>query len=446
MVDNQDNRKNSTAPLKRLSQKSKKVLLLVYYFPPLGMGGTQRAAKFVKYLREFGWRPFVVTVKDVAYYTKDASLLQEVQTAKIARTGSFDPQRLMALFASKKSASLPNARPHKLTQTVNSFLSWILIPDTKILWLPFAFFKAIKIIRKEKIDCLLTTSPPHSVHLLGKFLKRVTGIPWVVDFRDGWSEGNFQKEPTPVHKRLNRALEKSVLRNADHVVGVSSKLVSRLVEQFEDYSAKFHTITNGFDSDDFPKKKLGSNKKFTITYSGTLTAISPVDSFLKALSGLVSRRPEMRSDILVNFVGTDLVGVKNVVENMNLSDVVEFRGYLTHREAIENILKSDLLLYTIAEWASEDFIPGKTFEYLASRIPVLAIGPRVEGVQILEKYASVLYFTHEKVEEIIQALLRSYTDFKEGRPGPKNQKDFSRFDRRALTKSLAEILDKSIPK
>jgi len=428
----------------------KKVLILAYYFPPLGMGGTQRPAKFVKYLPEFNWTPFVITVKDVAYYAKDPSLLKDVKGAQVFRTDSLDPQRLLTLFTSHNSNSPGHNKDWttRSLQTFNKILSYFFIPDLKIFWLPFAILRAIKIINRENITCVFTTSPPHSLQLSGLLLKKIKGLPWVIDFRDGWSNGNFQKEPTAIHKWLNRFWERRVLAAADEVIGVSSQMLEDFKSKSLGHPSKFHTIPNGFDTEDLPEIEPNSaNEKFTIVYCGTISAISPVDSFLNALSLLLNNRPELRKEILFKFIGIDLTGaLESLAGQLNLNDVIQEDGYLYHRKAFEEIVKADLLLYPVGNSASKDFIPGKTFEYLASRHAVLAIGPHVAGTEILEKYSSVESVSHEKIDAIEQAISKYYSEFKSNLEPNVHQKDISQFERKNQTKILAKILDKVVRK
>lgn len=430
---------------KKVSERDlKKVLILAYYFPPLGMGGTQRPAKFVKYLPEFNWTPFVITVKDIAYYAKDLSLLNDVRDAQVFRTGSLDPQRLLSFFASHNS----NSPGHDKNWTSGSWQTFkkivfsFFIPDTKIFWLPFAILKAIKVINRENITCVFTTSPPHSLQLAGLLLKKIKGLPWVVDFRDGWSNGNFQGEPTAIHKWLNRFWQRCVLAAADEVIGVSSPMFDDFKSRSSHISSKFHTIPNGFDPEDLPNIQPSfSNDKFTIVYCGTVSAISPMGSFLNGLSLLLSHRPDLRKGILFKFIGIDLTGtVKSLAGQLDLNDVIQYDGYLDHQKAFEGIVKADVLLYPVSNSASQDFVPGKTFEYLASRNPILAIGPRVAGTEILEKHSSVEWVSHEKIGAIEQAIFKCYSEFKNQSLNVR-QNDISQFERKNQTRMLAEILD-----
>ena len=412
------------------------------------MGGTQRAAKFVKYLPEFGWEPLVVTVKDVAYYAKDATLLDEIKDAQIHRTGSLDPQRLLAKFTfSSPEKSFPKkSNSSFLWQKLNSLASFIFIPDTKVLWLPFAFLKARQIIKMKTIDCILTSSPPNSVHLLGYFLKWFTNISWVADFRDGWSEGNFQKEPTAFHKWVNRLLEKKCVRYADRVIGVSNGLVAKLIAKSEMPSTKFHMITNGFDAQDFSGiEPTAENQKYTISYCGALTPIAPLDSFFEALAELLHTHPQLAADMCVNIAGGEVNSqIEHFIEKFNLKKVVKVLDYLSHGEAVMLMASSDLLLYPIAHWASRDFIPGKTFEYLASGRRILAIGPNVEGMEILKSSNRADHFSHDNKEGIKAALLERYNSKRQMRPAELRGFDLSQYERRQLTKTLASVLDSMV--
>ncbi len=209
------------------------------------MGGTQRTAKFVKYLPDFGWEPIVLTVKDVAYFAKDESLLQDVMKAKVIRTGSLDPQRMLSIFRRRKAAVNSETREPGVQrwEALSRLIAWFLVPDAKILWIPFVISRALFAIKQGNINCLLTTGPPHSVHLAGIILKKLTHLPLVLDFRDGWSKGNFQNEPTKLHRRLNRYLEKSVLEKADGVVAVSNRLADSLKGKITERANRLYTVT-----------------------------------------------------------------------------------------------------------------------------------------------------------------------------------------------------------
>lgn len=427
------------------TENLKKVLILAYYFPPLGMGGTQRMAKFIKYLPEFGWKPVVVTVKEIAYYARDTSLLEDVSSASIYRAGSLDPQRLLAIFASKRSNSDDAVWTDSSWQKINKLISFLFIPDPKILWLPFALVKCARLIQKEKIDVILTSSPPHSLQLVGLLLKKIKRVRWVVDFRDGWSGGNFQREPTRIHRRLNRFLEQRIVQASDRVVAVSSQLLQSLQRFAPENPDKFHTITNGYDADDLPQAiTQPSPREFSIVYCGTISPISPIESFMTGLTQALHKRPDMAEDMRVSFIGIDLTGTVHILARKHgLSGIIEHKGYLSHKKALAEIVKADLLLYPIADSASEDFIPGKTFEYLASGNRVLAIGPQVAGVKILEECGAVETLAHADIAAIEQALITHYDKTKMNGRLRRQQRSFLHFERKHLTARLAEVLEQA---
>ncbi len=407
------------------------------------MGGTQRIAKFVKFLPEFGWTPHVVTVKEVAYYAEDRSLLEDVKGARVRRTGSLDPARVLErLRGRRKLAETKHLLPSQ-RGLLSRLAAWLFVPDAKVLWQPFALAAARRVIKTEGVDCLLTTGPPHSTHLTGGLLKRLTGLPWVADFRDGWAGGNFQSEPTRLHGFLNQALERRVVRQADRIVAVSPGLAQRLQHRHRLPASRVRVVTNGFDPDDFPASPKAAGPRFTLAYCGTVSAIAPLDSLLSALASLLASRPELRDKMTLRIVGLDLTGaLVSKARALGLAELVQVAGYVEHRAAVRELAAADLLLYPVAEWASADFIPGKTFEYLASGKPVLAIGPRVEGVELLQQFASASVFSHGQVEEIAEAIWRFYSAFQtQPRSADADLARLSAFDRRTLTASLAELLD-----
>lgn len=417
----------------------KNVLILAYYFPPLGMGGTQRTAKFAKYLPYFGWNPIVVTVKDVAYYAKDPTLLADVRDVEIHRTGSLDPLRLLYLFSKGESAGAPSGGHRRMFAKL---LSWVFVPDAKVLWLPFAFFRALRVLRTQDVSCLLTTSPPHSVHFLGLLLKKMKHLTWVADFRDGWSGGNFQDEPTPLHKWLNRTCERLILRNADQVIAVSDGLKENLAAAVLQGRERFHTITNGFDQEDFSElPELRRDDRFNIVYSGALTSMAPVRGFLQAVKALVARDPDAREKLRVRFVGADLEGAAaQQVSELELEDMVEFLGFLPHRTSLEKVHTADLLLYPVSNEASADFVPGKTFEYLAARKRVLAVGAETEGLKILQRHGSVVWLAHDDIEGMTNAIRDAMAG--EWTVESSSPDDAALvFERKRLTGRLARILD-----
>jgi len=400
------------------------------------MGGTQRSAKFVKYLPEFGWQPHVITVKDVAYYARDKTLLEDVAAATVDRTGSLDPLRLRHIFAGHPRAATQGSGG--AAGRLSRGLNWLLVPDSKLLWLPFAYWRAVRALKSQKIAFVLTTSPPHSIHLVGALLQKFQNLRWVADFRDGWVDGNFQAEPTALHHRFNQALERRVLEEADAVVTVSAALTKKLQTHCGGCNAKFQTITNGYDQADFANhvnKKSGS--LVDIVYCGALTGMAPLSAFLQGLKFFLDTHPDMRQQVRVRLVGAVLdPGVQQEVRSLSLQEGVEFTGYCDHRMSIEYLQMADLLLYPVSDEAKPEFIPGKTFEYLAAGKRILAIGPRVEGVRILEEFApDLVHIAHDP------AAVSSVLAHNLSMPAVRGEPAVSQFERRHLAQQLAEVLN-----
>ena len=426
------------------------VLFLCYYFPPLGMGGTQRSTKFVKYLPAFNWEPIVVTVKDIEYYAQDESLLAEIKNRKIVRTKSLDPLRLLALFRKKNNinknlanSNLVKMTPNLLTLLNQIFIRWFFIPDAKIFWLPFAFVTALKLIKKNRIKIIYTTSPPHSSHLAGMLLKNLVKIKWVADFRDAWTNGETQPCPTLFHAFLNRYFEKTVLRTADRVISMCDHLSQNLQRKHGYFfkQKKFITIANGYDNEDFENlMNLVPNKKFTITHCGSISRVSDPEPFLKAIKLLFQLHPYLKQKIKIQFFGIDLFGRLNYLsDKLQLDDCISPIQYLPHRMALKEIMKSHLLLLTINKQTGEEIITGKIFEYLGSGKPILLISSAGEVSKLIRSLKRGTAVTGQKIEIIKDIIYNYFQMFQEKKLVFSKPLSVKKFERKELTKQLALV-------
>jgi glycosyltransferase involved in cell wall biosynthesis len=418
----------------------------------MGMGGTQRSAKFVKYLPKFNWEPIVMTVKNVRYYAHDDSLLNDIGAVKIIRTESLDPLRISAWLNRTKTFQKPispsDARK-SLLNILNRIISgWLLIPDSKILWLPFAIYQAVKIINKNHIKVIYTTSPPHSAHIGGMAIKLITGVKWIADFRDDWTGGESQPSPTILHTFINRLLEKFVLKYADQVIGMCEHLTTNLFNKSGtiEMRGKFTTIMNGYDPEDFSDLvNFSPNARFTITHCGSISKVSDPEPFLKAIKNLFQKYPELTNKIQVQFIGMDIFNrLEELVLNFELTPHIEPIRYLPHREALKEVMRSHLLLLTIFKKTDEEIITGKLFEYLASGKPLLLISAEGEVARIVRKLNRGSVVPNDDLPGIQHAIFNYFQKFE------KNELSFDRplsvpqFDRKQQTRRLAEIFDKKI--
>lgn len=424
------------------------VLILTYYFPPLGMGGTQRVAKFVKYLPGFGWQPTIVTVKDVAYYAFDPKLLHDVRSAQVVRTGSLDPQRLLAKFSTgvaKKTetrSSHQQSKSSRLWEALNSkVLPFLLIPDSKVLWLPHAISAAACLLKNQRFDAIMTTSPPHSIHFAGMYLHKQSAIPWIADFRDGWVGGEFQQEPSIFHQKLNDWLQSKVLIEADRVIGVSNGLTASLKGCYSSRSEKFVTITNGYDIDDFkqaPKPKVDKDK-FTFCHCGAVTAASDLKYFLLGLQQALLLRPQLGNQLRVEFVGQVLLESFNkMIKILGLE--IQLTGYKSHDQAIGHIKSANALILTVSDKVSTGFIPGKLFEYLFAHKPILAIVPHGETASILRQRGLATIVWPPEPIKVGKAILEIIDSKDKSSSMQVNERLIKCYDRQLLTERLARVL------
>jgi glycosyltransferase involved in cell wall biosynthesis len=392
-----------------MKKSSKKVLIIAYYFPPMGMGGVQRITKLVKYLPEFEWDPLVLTVKDVSYYARDESFLNEVKERKIIRTGSFDPLRLKWFLENKWRNKDSYSKSQKIRKRpVQGIQSWILQPDTKILWIPFAWRQSLKTIQSEKIDLIMTTSPPHSAHILGMRLKYRTGLPWVADFRDNWLREPFEKHPTRFHREWNQRMVRKVVQAADRLIGVSTPIVEDLRIVGEKESEACHVILNGYDSQDFIDCKRLEPERFTITYCGTLSAIRHPGIFLKGVSQALRSHPEIKKKLKIQFVGSSIdINLGQIITDYGLQDVVNIVGYVSHKKSIQYLMESSLLLLLVSHDFSEGVVTGKIFEYLASGKPILGLVRKGAAEEMILKYKRGIVIPPDDYKSVAVEIVRS---------------------------------------
>lgn len=448
--------------------KKKRVLILAYYFPPLGMGGVQRVSKFVKYLPSFGWEPVVLTVKDIDYFSLDDSLLKELpESAKIYRTGSFDPLRLIYLikkiFRTKTSDPNPPGadalrnsekakrffpRQRRGQNDTFSFRGWLkfinllFFPDNKIGWFPFALIKGIKICRKEKIDLLFSTSPPLTCHLVAFFLKKLTGIQWVADYRDPYMTYQDEKSSTSFKKILLKKLQKLFLKKGEGFIGVTQMIASGLKEVYPEVQ-KIEVLPNGYDQKDFEHKPWRRKDIFTIVYFGTFSPDCPAEPFLKALHNLLQQGKIDKGRVKFIDVGLSMgVGMEDLVNKFELNEITELKGYLPHKEGIQELLGADLALLTLAE-SSPAIIPGKAYEYLGAQNPILAIVPlKSEARRLIKSLSAGKVVSPDNLTEIENAILSFYREFETGKLFLKvNPQKTEKYERKYLTSRLVCLFD-----
>lgn len=416
----------------------KNVLILSYYFPPMGLGGVQRPLKFAKYLPRFSWRPIIVTVKDVKYYGHDDSLLQELTSdAIVYRTGSYDPLRISHRLGTKGSSLAKPALGRDLAR-------WLLFPDNQIGWVPFAVKCALDIVREHKIDALFSSFPPASAHLAASIVKRYTGLPWVADFRDSWMGGEFNEPPTASHHRLMRRTGRNFARSADHLVSVTDHIATQLA-QMRGTETGISVITNGYDPEDFPSHVAPRDDgKFVLTYCGSMTPDRDPVPLFRALRHLLDRRPDLVELITLRLIGTSIgLDVPGLISYYRLEKTVSVIGYLAHRDAVSSLAESDAVILLVTSPAARSVgVPsGKFYECAATGLPILCVSSNTDSLSwIVENGRGVILAPGdaEGIARAVETLLERHS----GDDVPEfHRTQITEFSRLGLTEKLGRIFD-----
>jgi glycosyltransferase involved in cell wall biosynthesis len=409
----------------------KKAMLIAYHFPPLGGGGVFRTLKFTKYLPEFGYQPYVLTVKNPMYREKDLTLVNEIPAkAKIHRTFSFEHRILRA------------------PRLLNINLKWLYMPDQNVGWLPFGVSAGTRIVRKENIDLIYATSPIWTSLLIGLFIKKKTKKPLVVDFRDPWTDNFSIIYPTKFHERLDRKMERMVLTQADYVTVATDSIKDNLIRKYPFISSRIETITNGFDPADFNgleiKKKSG---KFTITYVGSIYDLLTAKPFLTALKEFIEEKKEFKEKVEADFVGNCGKETPQLVRELGLEENVRFVGYVPHRKSLEFMVNSQalLLLITLEGSKGEGILTVKLFEYLATRKPIIALAPENGlAANVIKSLNAGIVISPRNVQLIKKAIASYYDQWAEGKLSAATDvpSNIEHYSRKVLTGKLAHIFDK----
>ena len=415
-----------------------KVLIITYYWPPAGGSGVQRWLKFVKYLQEFGIEPVVYTAENANYLKQDTSLLNEVPKGlEILKQPIWEPTALLFWKKSKQQTKgISNV-------SKGGFLSFIrgnfFIPDPKVFWVKPSVSYLQKYLDANDIDVIISTGPPHSMHLIAERLHQKNDVKWLADFRDPWSDLYYNKDfkQLAFAKNKNRKLEESVLKNADCILTVSNSLK----QEYEKIAKKVEVITNGFDNEFLVSKSAILDIKFSISYIGLLPKQSNPKLLFKVLKGLCKESEIFKKDLKLNFIGDISEEVKVEILANKLDENTDFVGYVSHQEAIAYQNKSQVLLLLIPNVKNnKGILTGKLFEYLKAKRPILAIGPeKGDLATILQETNSgviVNFDAEEKLKLEIEALYQKYKEDKL----TVNSNNIEKYHRKELTKKLASIL------
>ncbi len=423
----------------------KKVLIIAYYWPPAGGPGVQRWLKFVKYLPDFDIEPIVFVPDNPSYPITDHSLVKEVpEDVKILRLPIKEPYKFAKIFSKKNTATIskgiiPASKKQSLLERLMLFVRGnFFIPDARVGWVKPSTLFLSEFITKHNIKSIITTGPPHSLHLIGLNLKQNFNLRWLADFRDPWTTIGYHKQLklTQAAQNKHKRLEAKVLEAADDII-VTSRVTKLEFEKLT--KTPIHVITNGFDTESVAN--VERDKKFTISHIGSLLSKRNPEILWEVLLELTSSNKTFKADFQLNLVGFVSEEIKNNLMHSGLSDCINDAGYVSHKEAITCQNKSQVLL--LIEIDSEDtrcIIPGKLFEYMIAQRPILAIGPEGSDVEgILKETQTGSYFNYKTKIALKKTILEYYNAYKNGSLETEAL-NLHKYHRKELTKTLSQIL------
>ena len=416
-----------------------KVLMVAYQFPPVGGSGVQRTAKFAKYLPQFGWEPVVLTRDTKKMALRDESLLREIPShLEIIRTPARDLTTFPTIF-----------------NKAGKFVAWkLLIPDGEVLWMKRALKSAVERVEKEDIKAIYTTSYPYSDHLMGLELKKCfPDIPWLADFRDEWTNNPYHLDNPyfPYRMKKEKAMEREVLEKADGLITNTPLMKGNFVRLNPglNLETRMAVIPNGYDSEDFeqaPSMGRQRNGRFTVTYTGALYGRRKPDQVLEAAGNLVKQGLIDRGRFLMQFIGSfKPEPLLALIDKNGLTGSVDIAGYMEHGECLTKMINSDVLLLIEGGGpGSEVFYTGKIFEYIQTNNPILAAIPeKGAAAEIISRTKTGIVCDWADVKAIEQGLLTLYQAWLRGQfVIDPDRAEIAKYDRKALTRSLAELLDR----
>ncbi|HEX2934118.1 MAG TPA: glycosyltransferase [Bacteroidales bacterium] len=427
----------------------KKVLIITYYWPPAGGSAVYRWLKFTKYLREFGWEPVIYTAENGEYPELDPANEKDIpQDITILKQPIWEPYSAYKKFIGQKKTDKVNVgflsekKKPALTERISVWVRGnFFIPDARKFWIKPSVKFLTQWLKDNPLDAIISSGPPHSMHLIAMGLKKKLNLPWIADFRDPWTKIDFYNELklTWFANRKHHRLEKKVVTSADYIVAVGSQMQ----HEFEEIGArKAMTITNGYDTADKPNIPGGTDTKFTLAHFGTINKARNPEVLWKVLSTLTKENKAFADDLEIKFIGRIDQAVRDTIEKYELTPYLNKIDFLPHHEVLTMQRQSQVLLLLINNTHNAGgILTGKFFEYLASERPIIGIGPEEGDVaSILNSAEAGKMVGFENAEKLRDTLLAYYELYKQGKLAisSSNIAPYSRYE---LTRKLSGILN-----
>ena len=416
-----------------------KVLIIANEFPPMGGAGVQRTTKFVKYLRDFGFEPVVVTKEHVAELS-DWSLLEDIpEDVEINRLKPYDTVNRKGMLR----------LPMKFLGTR------IMSPDSEYFWYLFNRDRVLDLVKRDGIKLIYSTSFPYSSHLLGLYLRRkLPDIKWVADFRDEWTNNPYHRDS--IYKRIKfkgeKSMELQVTEGCDYFITNTPLMLENFVADNSSLVGRSTFIPNGYDEEDFQglDNERDGGDKFVVTYTGSLYGRRNLDEFMDGLKLSLERGKIEKKDLEIRIVGNiyDSV-IDSYAAKYGLKGQIKSYGYLPHKESIQMLFNSDIILLVIGKGkGSRNFYTGKIFEYIRADRPVLAIVPE-DGVaaQVIREAKTGTVVDPEDIEGVAESLAEYYGQWKQDNMDHMPDWDnIRKYSRKSQTGRLAEIFLEQLQK
>lgn len=442
-----------------LDTKEKRIILFcAYIFPPLGGSGVQRSLKFVKYLRNFGYEPIVLTVgENDGTIIEDGSMLDEVEEdISVVR---IDCDIVLPEFMTKEEQQEVFNLYMGVMQTDNWMKEYkhflqksrsILLPDNKIIWVNRCLKEIEQKIDLKAIDIIYTTGNPYSTFFLGYYVKKKYGIKWVMDYRDPWMSNdfyieNYYRSSAEVIIKLQRQLENKLVSLSDRIIGAAD-FKKDLIEKYGISAEKFVEITNGYDEDDFRNIEIKETKntKFTLCYNGSLYGERNPLYLVKTINYLIKEGKINNCKIQWIWNGDLEERWKHLLDKEDKYGLIQYSGYLSHNDSITSAMNADLLIHFGLEGTGTDIgYCGKLFEYLRMKKPILSFSAK-GGIldKVFRETHSGRNFDYRDEQGITEYLLKEYSAWEQGIEAiHPNEEEIRKYDRENLTLKLASVFN-----
>jgi glycosyltransferase involved in cell wall biosynthesis len=428
----------------------KKVLIITYYWPPSGGAGVQRWLKFVKYLRNFQWEPIVFTVENGEFPEQDQSLLADIpQNLTVIKQPIKEPYALYKWFTGRKknekihAGFLSEKKRNSIFQDVSVWIRGnVFIPDARMFWIKPSVKSILKWLKRNKVDAIVSTGPPHSCHLIALKLKMKTGLPWLADFRDPWTNIDFYKDLklTSWADKKHHILEKKVVTEADAVVTIGKTMQQEFQLQF---NRRIECITNGYDDEDIRDFNLIPDQQFSLVHVGTLVKTRNPTGLWQSLKELIEEIPEFKNHLQIKLVGKADATVIESLNSFGLDNYVQYTNYLEHSKVVCLQQQAQLLLLLINRTPNaKGVLTGKMFEYLAAKRPILCIGPPDgDAAHIIEETKSGKTVHYDDIAAIKKTVLDYYRSYLNHHLN-NNELQIDAYSRKNLTAQLVQVLNR----